>query len=178
MLTWAMVFYSFIQARNTEEGALLRESCQLKVGVLSDTHGLLRPEVLEKLQGADMILHAGDVCSAEIPAKLREIAPLFIVRGNNDSASGGMPARELIETPGGGIYLLHNLRELDIDPWACGVKVVVSGHTHRFACEERGGVLYANPGACGHRRFSLPLTMAWLEYQYGKWSFLPVELKP
>ncbi len=157
---------------------ILEKSVELKIGVISDTHGLLRSIVLEKLTGADMILHAGDVGSADIPAKLREIAPLYIVRGNNDSSYSGLPQREMIETAGGAIYLLHNLQELDILPQACGVGVVVSGHTHRFACWTREGVLYANPGACGPRRFGLPLTMAWLEYRHGRWTFLPVELEP
>lgn len=150
---------------------------EMNIAVISDTHGLLRPEVTEKLAGADLILHAGDVCSMEILRRLREIAPLYAVAGNNDGRASGLPQRERIETSGGSIYLLHNLRELEIVPEAAGIKVVISGHTHRFDCWEKNGVLYGNPGACGHRRFGLPLTMAWLEFRQNRWSFLPVELK-
>ena len=133
----------------------------MRVGVLSDTHGLLRPRVLELLAGCDRILHAGDVGSPEILDRLREIAPLAAVRGNTD---GGEVAAELPETLAGDLAglpfrMIHQREDADPD-WTRRVRLLVYGHTHRPELEWRGSCLLLNPGACGQRRFHLPLTLA------------------
>lgn len=131
------------------------------VGLISDTHGLLRPEALAALAGSDHILHAGDIGAPSILEELRAIAPVTAVRGNNDRGpwAGGIPEREMLELGGAWFYLLHDLAELDIDPAAAGVQVVVTGHSHKPAREERGGVIYVNPGSAGPRRFKLPVSV-------------------
>jgi len=136
----------------------------LRIGVLSDTHGLLRPEVLSTLQGVDHILHAGDVGDPAILTQLRQIAPVAAISGNIDSYGpcANLPPTEAIELGGHLIYLVHSVHDLDIDPVAAGVSVVVSGHTHKPEISRRNGVLYLNPGSCGPRRFSLPSTVALL----------------
>lgn len=134
----------------------------LLVAVLSDTHGLLRPEVLEALRGADLIVHAGDVGSPEVLERLREMAPLVAVRGNVDHGSWAeaLPATEVVPAGEHRIYMLHDLQQLHLDPAAAGFAVVVSGHTHRPLAERRRGVLYLNPGSAGPRRFKLPISLA------------------
>jgi putative phosphoesterase len=134
----------------------------MRVGVISDTHGLLRPEALAALAGVDAILHAGDVGDAAILDALRKIAPLTAIRGNIDSMSecARLPATEMVELGGVSFYMLHDVKELDLDPVAAGIRVVVSGHSHKPAMEWRKGVLYLNPGSAGPRRFSLPVTVA------------------
>jgi putative phosphoesterase len=135
------------------------------IGVISDTHGLLRDEAVEALEGSDLILHAGDVGGPEILERLALIAPLAVVRGNTDygEAAGTWPATDLVslgdESRSVFAYLLHDIGLLDLDPVAAGVAVVVYGHSHRPAMERRDGVLYFNPGAAGHRRFTLPVTV-------------------
>ena len=135
------------------------------VGVISDTHGLLRDEAIEALQGSDLILHAGDVGPPEILERLADIAPVFVVRGNTDydEASAAWPDTEVVSLTGGvpGVlaYMLHDVGLLDLDPKAAGFAVVVYGHSHRPTMERREGVLYFNPGAAGHRRFTLPVTV-------------------
>jgi putative phosphoesterase len=133
----------------------------LRVGLISDTHDLLRPEALAFLAGSDRIVHAGDICSPEVLDALAAIAPLTAVRGNNDR--GGWAARlresELVEFGGVWLYAIHDLADLDIDPAAAGVAVVVSGHSHRPGVEHRDGVLFVNPGSAGPRRFSLPISI-------------------
>lgn len=135
------------------------------IGVISDTHGLLREEAVDALQGSDMILHAGDVGSADILEVLRGVAPVFVVRGNtdHDEASVAWPETEVVSLTGGvpGVlaYMLHDIGLLDLDPAAAGFSVVVYGHSHRPAMQRRDGVLYFNPGAAGHRRFTLPVTV-------------------
>ncbi len=133
----------------------------MRVGVISDTHGLLRPEALAALDGADYILHSGDVGDPDILDVLAEIAPLTAIRGNIDRTGrcAALPATEMIELGGTTIYMLHDLHELDIDPVAAGIGIVVSGHSHRPVIERRKGVLYLNPGSAGPRRFSLPVTV-------------------
>jgi len=134
----------------------------LTIGVMSDTHGLLRQEAIQALIGADHILHAGDVGDPLILDKLRWIAPLTAVRGNVD-VSGvcrALPASYVVELGGRFFYLVHSVHDLDLSPKAAGIAVVVSGHTHRAQIEEREGVLYLNPGSAGPRRFDLPVTMA------------------
>jgi hypothetical protein len=132
------------------------------IGVISDTHGLLRPEAVEALAGVDHILHAGDVGDPRILDRLRAIAPLTAIRGNVDVSGvcGGLPATEAVELGGLLFYLVHSLQDLDIDPVAAGVAVVVTGHSHRADMQVRHGVLYLNPGSAGPRRFELSVTLA------------------
>jgi putative phosphoesterase len=136
------------------------------IGVISDTHGLLRPEALAALDGSDLILHAGDVGGQEILDALDRIAPVRAVSGNMDWGTLGksLPATDVayLGAAGGGplAYLVHDLADLDLDPVASGFRVVVYGHTHRPALEERDGVLYLNPGSAGPRRFDLPVSVA------------------
>jgi putative phosphoesterase len=133
-----------------------------RIGLISDTHDLLRPEAVAFLAGSDRIIHAGDIVGASILAQLAAIAPLTAVRGNNDRGAwaGALATTEVLEVDGVGIYVLHDLAELDIDPAAAGFRVVVSGHSHRPLVEERAGVLYVNPGSAGPRRFRLPIAAA------------------
>jgi len=134
----------------------------LTIGVISDTHGLLRSEAVEALAGVDHILHAGDVGDAGILGRLREIAPLTAIRGNVDVSGvcGALPATDAVELGGRLFYLVHSLADLDINPVVAGVAAVVSGHSHRAEIKERRGVLYLNPGSAGPRRFDLPVTLA------------------
>jgi len=131
----------------------------LRIGLISDTHGLLRPEALDFLAGCDHIVHGGDIGGPDILERLGTLAPLTVVRGNNDSAAWAraIPETARLEMGGVGLFVIHDLKELGIDPAAAGVRVVVSGHSHKPSCVERGGVLYVNPGSAGRRRFSLPI---------------------
>lgn len=131
----------------------------MRIGLVSDTHGLLRPEALDFLRGSDHIIHGGDIGDAAILDDLRAIAPLSVVRGNNDTAAWAqaLPHALLLRFGAVAVYAVHDLKELDIDPAAEGVRVVVSGHSHKPGQAERGGVLYVNPGSAGRRRFSLPV---------------------
>jgi putative phosphoesterase len=137
----------------------------MRVGLISDTHGLLRPEAVERLRGATHILHAGDIGAPEVLAALRELAPVTAVRGNNDRQPWARAVRvtETVRVGAVRIHLLHDLAELDIEPAAHGIRVVVSGHSHCPRIEERAGVLYVNPGSAGPRRFRLPVAVARLE---------------
>jgi putative phosphoesterase len=132
------------------------------IGVMSDTHGLLRSEALTALAGVEHILHAGDVGDPRILATLREIAPVTAIRGNVDrwGECSELPATEAVELDGKLFYLVHSIADLDINPVVAGVAVVVSGHSHKPSTEARGGVIYLNPGSAGPRRFSLPVTVA------------------
>lgn len=140
------------------------------VGVISDTHGLLRPEAVEALRGSVHILHAGDVGTPEILERLREIAPVTAVRGNVDRGAWAsvLPQSEVIEIDGVSIYMLHILDELGLKPEAAGFNVVVYGHSHKPASEARSRVLYFNPGSAGPRRFKLPVTVGKLIVGGGK----------
>jgi putative phosphoesterase len=133
------------------------------IGVISDTHGLLRDEAVDALAGVELIIHAGDVGGAEILERLEQVAPVFAVRGNTDYGALGasLPVTEAVElgSPDVIAWVLHDIAELDLDPGAAGFAVVVYGHSHRPAAETRDGVLYFNPGAAGHRRFDLPITV-------------------
>jgi putative phosphoesterase len=144
----------------------------MRVGVISDTHGLLRQEALTALAGVDHILHAGDVGDDSILDALSNIAPLTAIRGNVDRAgrSAELPPTELVELSGCSIYVLHNLQDLDLDPAAAGIAVVISGHSHQSVIERRNGVLYLNPGSAGPRRFSLPVSIAYLHEVDGEIS--------
>lgn len=134
----------------------------MKIGVISDTHGLLRPEALSALAGVDHILHAGDVGDADILDTLREIAPVTAIRGNVDDwgPCSELPETDVVELAGRLFYLVHSSDWLDIKPEAAGIAMVVSGHSHQAGLETRGGVLYLNPGSAGPRRFKLPVTLA------------------
>ena len=134
------------------------------IGVISDTHGLVRPQAIEAMAGADLILHAGDIGNHEVLDALREIAPGGAVRGNNDKGEWGqsLPDWEVVEIGAVSIYMLHDLKEIDITPTADIFQVVVSGHSHTPVVEERRGVIYLNPGSAGPRRFTLPVSVAHL----------------
>ncbi|MGB9029852.1 MAG: metallophosphoesterase family protein [Acidobacteriaceae bacterium] len=133
----------------------------MRIGVISDTHGLLRPEALAALAGVDHILHAGDVGDPKILSALKAIAPLTAIRGNIDRSGpcAALPVTEIVELGGTTFYLLHDLHELDLDPATAGIGVVISGHSHKPLLEHRRGVLYLNPGSAGPRRFSLPASI-------------------
>jgi uncharacterized protein len=135
------------------------------VGVISDTHGLLRPEAVAALRSVEHILHAGDVGDPAILDQLAKIAPVTAIRGNVDRGGrwGTLPENELIELADWNIYMLHDRNELDLDPVAAGIAVVISGHSHQPAIEWKKGVLYFNPGSAGPRRFSLPVSLGFLE---------------
>jgi len=141
-----------------------------RIGLISDTHGLLRPQALDFLRGSDHILHAGDIVGADILDQLAGLAPLTAVRGNNDQGDWAQALPETVTLTLGGIviHMLHDLNELAIDPAAQGVRVLVTGHSHKPACEERGGVLYVNPGAAGRRRFTLPVSVGELLVDDGR----------
>lgn len=132
------------------------------LGVISDTHGLLRPEAFEALRGSAHIIHAGDVGDPAILDRLRTIAPVSAVRGNVDTASWAraLPLVEVVELAGRSVYVLHQHEHLDLDPRAAGMAAVLYGHSHKPSIEARDGVLFLNPGSAGPRRFSLPVTVA------------------
>ncbi|CAN5320318.1 metallophosphoesterase family protein [soil metagenome] len=151
----------------------------IRVGLISDTHGLLRPEALAFLRGSDHIVHGGDIGDPAILETLRTIAPLTVVRGNNDynDWARGIHETELVEIGNLHLYAIHNLAELDIDPAAAGVKVVVSGHTHQPKVDQRGGVIYVNPGSAGPRRFKLPIAVGELRIDSGTVTARTVDLE-
>ena len=132
----------------------------LRVGVISDTHNLLRPEAVEYLRGSDHIIHAGDISDPLVLEELRRIAPVTAVRGNNDRGSwaDSIPHSELFEIEGVYFYVMHDIAEMDIDPLAAGVQVVVSGHSHQPAVFQKEAVWFLNPGSAGPRRFKLPVS--------------------
>ena len=136
-----------------------------RIGVISDTHGLLRPEALRALAGADLIVHAGDIGGPEVLEALRTLAPLVAVRGNNDRGpwASALPETEVVEAGGRSLYVLHDVKELDLDPRAAGFDAVITGHSHQPRIDRRDGVLYLNPGSAGPRRFKLPIAVARLE---------------
>jgi uncharacterized protein len=146
------------------------KSNQTIVGVISDTHGLLRPEAVAPLRGSDYIIHAGDVGDAEILKQLNAIAPLTAVRGNVDREPWArkLPETQVLEAGGISIYILHSVAELDLKPEAAGFAAVVSGHSHIPKQEVRNGVLYFNPGSAGPRRFKLPVSVGRMVIQGGR----------
>jgi putative phosphoesterase len=135
------------------------------IGIISDTHGLVRPQAIEALAGVDMILHAGDVGKQEVLDTLKDIAPVVAVRGNNDKGDWAqtLPDWEVVEVGKVSIYMLHDVKEIDISPSGAGFHVVVSGHSHKPSIEEHRGVLYVNPGSASQRRFKLPVSLAHLQ---------------
>jgi putative phosphoesterase len=150
----------------------------MRVGVISDTHGLLRPEALRALQGVELIIHSGDIGDASILAELKKIAPVFAVRGNVDTDAWAqeLPMTTVVESDGASFYVLHNLRELDLRPEASGFAAVISGHTHQPVKETRGGVLYLNPGSAGPKRFNLPISLAVVDTGAKPWKVEIVQL--
>jgi uncharacterized protein len=142
----------------------------IRIGLISDTHGLMRPEALTALSGVAHIVHAGDIGSEDVLAQLRKIAPVTVVRGNNDRApwASRIAETEVLELEGRSIFVLHDLAELDLDPAAAGFSVVVSGHSHKPLVTRKGDVLYVNPGSAGPRRFKLPITVGKLELDAGE----------
>jgi putative phosphoesterase len=144
----------------------------LRIGVISDTHGLLRPQALQALGGAQHLIHAGDVGGPEVLERLRELAPITAVRGNNDVGewAAALPAAVTFELEGLSLHLLHDVAEL-------AIRGVIAGHSHRPVIRESGGVLYLNPGSAGPRRFRLPVSVAWLEIDNGALRARLVELK-
>jgi uncharacterized protein len=139
------------------------------IGLIADTHGLLRPEAQQALAGVDLIIHAGDIGTPEVLDALATIAPVHAVRGNNDHGvwARSIPETEALKLDGASIYVLHDVNELDLDPAAARFAAVVSGHSHRPGVEFRAGVLYINPGSAGPRRFTLPVTVGFLEIVSG-----------
>ena len=148
----------------------MRAPGRLRIGLISDTHGLLRPEALDFLAGSDHIVHGGDIGGPDILERLGALAPLTVVRGNNDTAvwARSIPETARLELGGVGLFVIHDLKALDIDPLAAGVRVVIAGHSHKPSCTERGGVLYVNPGSAGRRRFSLPISAGELSIENGE----------
>jgi len=152
---------------------------RIALGVISDTHGLLRPEAVEALRGSDRILHAGDVGAPEILEALARIAPVTAIRGNVDTGPWArvLPETEAVEAGGVSIYMLHDLGRLDLKPEAAGFRVVVYGHSHQPKIAEKKGVLYFNPGSAGPRRFRLPVSVGRLMIEAGRVRAELVELE-
>jgi putative phosphoesterase len=137
---------------------------EFKIGVISDTHGLLRPEAVALLLGSDHIIHAGDIGNADILRQLSEIAPMTAIRGNNDKDvwASRIPETEVVQVGAATIYVIHDVHALDLDPAAAGFHAVIAGHSHRPGIELHDGVLFFNPGSAGPRRFKLPVSIGQL----------------
>jgi uncharacterized protein len=149
-----------------------------RIGLISDTHGLLRPEAKAFLQGSDFIVHAGDICERGVLDELMTIAPVTAVRGNNDDGpwASNLRETELLEVEGVRLLAIHDLARLDLKPAAAGIRVVVSGHSHKPLVDEHGGVLFVNPGSAGPRRFRLPIAVGELIVHGASVSARTVEL--
>jgi uncharacterized protein len=150
-----------------------------EVGLISDTHGLLRPEAIAALRGVDAIIHAGDIGAPDVVDRLAAIAPVTAVRGNNDRGvwAEKLAATEVLEIGGVRVYVLHDVKELALDPRVAGMAAVIAGHSHQPRVEERDGVLYANPGSAGPRRFRLPVAVGRLTVKDGRVRGRIVELE-
>jgi uncharacterized protein len=148
------------------------------IGLISDTHGLMRHTALAALEGCDLIIHAGDVGKPEVIEQLRAVAPVVAVRGNIDKGAWAsrLPLTAVVEAHLAWIYVLHDLQQLDLDPAAAGFHIVVSGHSHKAGRTERGGVMYLNPGSAGPRRFQLPITLARLDLRQSPWRVEFIDL--
>jgi putative phosphoesterase len=148
------------------------------IGLISDTHGLLREEAVEALRGSELIIHAGDVGKPEILGALRQLAPVIAVKGNIDTApwASELPATAIVEAGPATIYVLHDVHELDLDPPTAGIQIVVSGHSHQPSQTEKSGVMYINPGSAGPRRFRLPVTVARLDLAATPWSVIFIDV--
>ena len=155
------------------------EQIPRNIGLISDTHGLLRAEALDALRGSDLIIHAGDVGDPEILEALRRIAPVVAVRGNVDTSAWAksLPETAVAEAGAVHIYVLHDSNALDLDAKAAGFHIVVSGHSHKPGRSERNGVVYINPGSAGPRRFTLPITLVRLDLGVTPWSVEFVDLE-
>lgn len=148
------------------------------IGLISDTHGLLRPEALRALEGSELIIHTGDVGKPEILEELKTLAPVIAVRGNVDIEdwASALAETEVLETSAASIYVLHDVKALDLNPAAAGFHIVVSGHSHQPGRTEHDGVLYINPGSAGPPRFKLPVTIARLDLSQKPWKVEFVDL--
>lgn len=149
-----------------------------RIGVISDTHGLLRPETLAALKGSELIIHAGDIGKPEVLASLRSVAPVLAIRGNNDRESWAKNIPDVLNLRlnGIGLYVIHNVNDLEIDPAANGFHAVISGHSHKPGIATRDGVVFINPGSAGPRRFKLPVALARLRIQGQKVNAKIIEL--
>lgn len=158
----------------------MRPQSPLRLGVISDTHGLLRPQAKAFLSGCDRILHGGDITGPDVLEALATIAPVTAVRGNNDKGSWAqrLSETELVELGEVSIYVIHDLSQLDLDLGAAGIDVVVCGHSHKPKIEERAGVLFVNPGSAGPRRFKLPVSMAEITIDGGSVAARIIGLEP
>ncbi len=137
----------------------------IRIGVISDTHGLLRPEAFTALKGSARIIHAGDIGATTVIETLATIAPVTAVRGNCDREvwADSLPQTQVVTVENSSFYILHDLNQLDLNPEAAGFQIVISGHSHQPKISQAGGVLYLNPGSAGPRRFQLPVTLAWID---------------
>ena len=158
--------------------AAVSPSRPIRVGVVADTHGLVRPEALARLAGSELIVHAGDVGGPDVLDALRAIAPVVAVRGNNDRGGWArtLAEAEVLDLGGARLYVIHDVAAVDFEPRAAGFAAVIAGHSHKPRCEERGGVLWFNPGSAGPRRFSLPVAIGRLEIASGRVKGEIVEL--
>ena len=149
------------------------------VGVISDTHGLLREEATAALQGCDLIIHAGDIGKEEILMELKSLAPVKAVRGNIDTEpwARSLPEFEVVEIGSVSVYVLHDVKQLDLKPERAGFTAVISGHSHKPSIESKSGVLYLNPGSAGPRRFTLPITLAIMKIQGERASAEVIDLE-
>src|ERR1700748_638861 len=151
-----------------------------QIGLISDTHGLLREEALTALRGSELIVHAGDVGDRDILPRLRQIAPVVAIRGNVDTAAWArreLPEIAVAQAGDISIYILHDVHTLDLNPAKSGFPIVVSGHSHKYLQTEKDGVLYINPGSAGPRRFTLPITLARLDLGVTPWKLEFVDLE-
>jgi putative phosphoesterase len=167
------------QAKTSGASRKIPAKAPTLIGLISDTHGLLREEALRALRGCELIIHAGDVGKPEILEALRQLAPVVAVRGNVDTAewASALPATAVVEGAAATIYVLHDVHALDLNPVAAGLHIVVSGHSHKLGKSERDGVLYINPGSAGPRRFNLPITVARLDLSVTPWAVEFVDLE-
>jgi putative phosphoesterase len=149
-----------------------------RVGLISDTHGLMRPEALDALRDSDLIIHCGDVGDSAVLEALRTLAPIHAIRGNNDKGAWAcsLPTCDVVEFGSHAIYVLHNLADLDLDPATAGFTTVVAGHSHKPVVEKRGKTLFVNPGSAGPRRFTLPVTVATLALRGSRCEAKIIEL--
>jgi putative phosphoesterase len=152
----------------------------MRIGLISDTHNVVRPEALAALEGVAQILHGGDVCQPHVLEALREIAPVSAVRGNRDDGewADALPLELTVDLAGARIHMVHILKSMTVDPAADEIRLIVSGHSHRAGMRERQGVLYVNPGSAGPRRFSLPISLARLTIDEGRLDVEFVDLQP
>jgi uncharacterized protein len=165
-------------ARGRRRGRAAAAATARTVGVISDTHGLVRPQALASLAGSDLIVHAGDIGSPDVLVRLRQLAPVIAVRGNNDRGAWArsLPQSATIEVAGRRLHVLHDVTTLGLDPIAAGLDVIVAGHSHQPRIDRRHGVLFLNPGSAGPRRFTLPVAVARLRVKDGRLDAEIVEL--